>query len=261
MLDFLEISFADFVDISVVAILLYYLYKLIKGTGAINIFIGIVVIYIIWKLTDALNMQLVSGILGSFISVGFFALIVVFRAEIRKFLLLIGSTRFNKNYSNIKLFFNIIKNDTTNIKIDIDSVISACKDLASTNTGAIIVIERQNSLDYLKHSGLSTEIKINKAIIESIFFKNSPLHDGAILIRDNQIIATKVVLPVSDSKELPARFGLRHRAGMGISEKTDALVLIVSEETGKISYFKNGNFFYFETLHLLNEEISKDLSL
>ena len=256
MLDFINFTFLDALDILLVAILLYYTYKLLKGTVAINIFLGIAFIFLIWKITQALKMEMLSGILGYLLSGGVIALIIVFQQEIRKFLLMIGTT----NFSTKRNFLKQLKFLQSEIITEIDSetLIGACKNLAETKTGALIVIERTNNLDFLINTGDTMNALMNEAILESIFYKNSPLHDGATIIRDNFIVATRVVLPISDSK-IPARFGLRHKAGMGITEKTDALCLLVSEETGEISYLKNGNFELYTDYAELIEKIKKDM--
>jgi len=255
--DILKFSLIDVIDVILVALLLYYVYKLVKGTVAINIFIGIVIIYIIWKVTQALQMQMLSNILGGFISVGMFALIVVFQQEIRKFLLMIGSTNFasrRKFFSQLK-FLKMEENAST----DIDAIIAACNKMSASKTGALIVLERNNNLDFLANTGDEMNIKVTQPIIESIFFKNSPLHDGAIIIQDNIVKATRVILPVNNEKNIPQRFGLRHRAAVGVTERTDAVAIAVSEETGQISCFRNGEFVPFSDSTELAEILKKDL--
>ena len=259
-MDFLEISLLDIIDIVLVTILLFYLYKLLRGTVAINIFIGIVIIYLIWKLTDLLNMTVLSNLLGKFISVGFFALIVVFQQEIRKFLLLLGSTNITKN-KGFNKFFKFLKNQNETITTDINVIINSCKKMAKSKTGAIIIIERENSLGFLKNTGDINNIELSSQILETIFFKNSPLHDGAVIIKGNSIVASRVVLPVSDTDKIPKRLGLRHRAGMGITEKTDALAIVISEQRGKITYIKDGEFDEDISFQKLKSQIKKDLSL
>jgi uncharacterized protein (TIGR00159 family) len=257
MFDFIDFSFLDILDIVLVAILLYYVYKLLKGTVAINIVIGIAFIFLIWQITQALKMEMLSGILGYLLSGGVIALIIVFQQEIRKFLLMIGTT----NFSNKKGFLNQLKflHSEISSETDTDKIIKACSNMAKTKTGALIVIERTNSLDFLINNGDTMNALINEVILESIFFKNSPLHDGATIIRDNYIVSTRVVLPISDSSKIPARFGLRHRAAIGVSEKTDAVCVLVSEETGEISYIKDGEFVLYANLDELNEKLKKDL--
>ncbi|MBL4746873.1 MAG: TIGR00159 family protein [Flavobacteriaceae bacterium] len=256
-LDFLNFSILDVLDIVLVALLLYYVYKLLRGTVAINIFIGIALVVLIWKITQALQMELLSGILGTLISGGAIALLIVFQQEIRKFLLMIGSTNFTskRNFLKQLKFLNTEIHTTTNV----EAILETCISMGQTKTGALIVIERTQSLDFLKNSGDKMHIEINGPIIESIFYKNSPLHDGAMLIRDNIIKATRVVLPLS-KKTLPSRFGLRHRAAIGITEKTDCLCLIVSEETGKIAYIRDGDFVLYEQENDLVEMIRYDLN-
>jgi uncharacterized protein (TIGR00159 family) len=240
-----------------VAILLYYVYKLVKGTVAINIFIGIIVIYSVWKLTDLLNMNMLHNIFDGFMKVGIIALIVVFQPEIRKFLLMVGSTNLGgkrKFFSKIRFLKTEVETET-----DIDAIIAACNKMGTTQTGALIVLERNNNLDFLTGTGDNMNISVTQAIIESIFFKNSPLHDGAIIIENNVVKATRVILPVNNEKNIPQRFGLRHRAAIGITEKTDALAIVVSEETGQISYIKNGEFVMYNDTANLTEMIKKDM--
>ena len=256
--DLLKFTVVDVIDVILVALLLYYIYKLVKGTVAINIFIGIIIIYLVWKLTEFLNMELLTGIFGGFMKVGIIALIVVFQPEIRKFLLMVGSTNFNRRRKFLQQF-SFLKTETGD-ETDVDAVVSACSKMSMSKTGALIVFERNNNLDFLSSSGDEMNIKVTQPIIESIFFKNSPLHDGAIIVSNNIVKATRVILPVNNEKSIPQRFGLRHRAAIGVTEKTDALALVVSEETGHISYFKDGEFVVFEDTNQLNALIKKDLA-
>tara|TARA_R100000935_G_scaffold16397_1_gene32603 strand:- start:955 stop:1728 length:774 start_codon:yes stop_codon:yes gene_type:complete len=257
-LDFLNLRILDIVDIVFVAILLYYLYKLVKGTVAVNIFIGIVIVYLMWKLTELLQMELLSSVLGEFIGVGMFALIVVFQQEIRKFLLMIGSTNFTQRRKFFRQF-KFVKDDTQ-IKTNLNAIVKACETMARSYTGALIIIQKSTKLDFVKISGDAMNIDLNQPIIESVFFKNSPLHDGAMIIEDNKITATRVILPVSNDRSIPLRFGLRHRAAVGITEKTDALALVVSEENGQISYLKDGEFVIFEDTNELVNKLKEDLT-
>ncbi|MFN0727924.1 diadenylate cyclase CdaA [Polaribacter gochangensis] len=257
MLDFIDFSILDILDILLVAALLYYIYKLLKGTVAINIFIGIALIFLIWKITQALKMEMLSGILGYLLSGGVIALIIVFQQEIRKFLLMIGTTNFSSKRSFLKQL-KFLKSEIES-ETDVDTIVNSCIKLSKTKTGALIVIERTNNLDFLANNGDKMNAAVNEAIIESIFYKNSPLHDGATVIRDNFIVATRVVLPLSNEK-IPARFGLRHKAAIGVTEKTDALCLLVSEETGEISYIKDGTFDLYSDYSELIEKIKDDLN-
>ncbi len=257
-MDFLNLRILDIVDIVFVAILLYYLYKLVKGTVAVNIFIGIVIVYLMWKLTELLQMELLSSVLGQFIGVGMFALIVVFQQEIRKFLLMIGSTNFTQRRKFFRQF-KFVKDDTQ-IRTNLNAIVKACENMGKSYTGALIVIQKSTKLDFIKISGDSMNLEINQPIIESIFFKNSPLHDGAMIIEGNHITATRVILPVSNDRSIPLRFGLRHRAAVGITEKTDALAIVVSEENGQISYLKDGEFVIFEDTNELVNKLKEDLT-
>ncbi len=257
-LDFLDFKITDLIDIILVAVLLYYIYKLVRGTGAINIFIGIVMVWGFWKLTQLLQMKMISSVLGGFMSVGLIALIIVFQQEIRKFLLMIGSTNLAKNRKFITPF-KFLRQEGISSVLDIDAVLGACERMSKNRIGAILVLEKNNSLDFVGSSGDEMNIEVNQPIIESIFYKNSPLHDGAAIIRGNYIVATRVILPLSRERSIPLRFGLRHRAAVGITEKTDALALVVSEESGQLSYIKNGEFVLYKDLTELNAMIKKDL--
>ncbi len=256
-MDILDIRIIDIIDIVLVAFLLFYLYRLVKGTVAINIFIGIVILYGIWKLTELLEMQLLSKILGGFLGVGMFALIVVFQQEIRKFLLMLGTTNFSARKKLLQRLNLFTENES---HTNVSAIVGACTKMGKSHTGAIIVIQRNNSLEFVKNTGDPMNVEVNQPILESIFYKNSPLHDGALIIEDNTITATRVILPVSNEKNIPARFGLRHRAALGITEKTDAVCLVVSEENGQISYLKEGDFVLFESMEELQKMLEKDLS-
>lgn len=257
-LNFLDFKVTDIVDIFLVAILLYYIYKLVRGTVAINIFIGIVIVWTLWKLTELLEMKMISSMVGGFMNIGLIALIIVFQQELRKFLLMIGSTNFASKKNFIK-HFKFLKPEGLTSKTDVGAILAACKKMGENRTGALLVIKRNNALDFIKSSGDKMKIEVTQPIIESIFYKNSPLHDGAAVIEENTIVATRVILPVSNERNIPLRFGLRHRAAVGITEKTDALAIVVSEETGSISYIKNGEFVLFKDLSDLTEALKNDL--
>lgn len=231
---FISLRWLDVIDILLVAFLLFQLYSLIKGTGAINIFIGIVSIYLIWMLVKALEMELLTEILGQFISVGVIALIIVFQQEIRKFLLLLGSQGFLKKTGKGLFSFRWQTENYENE--DIEKIVDACVNLAKNKTGALIIITRKNELKSFLQTGEMINSNISKQLIENIFFKNSPLHDGAMIISGNKIKAARCVLPVSEKSNLPDYIGLRHRAAIGITEESDAIALIVSEQRGEISF-------------------------
>ncbi len=239
ILSFIEIKFLDVLDILFVALLLYTLYNLLKGTVAINIFFGIVAFYLLWKLVAALDMEMLSEIFGAFISVGFIALIVVFQPEIRKFLLMLGTPGFIKKKRHRLLFWKFEVGSA--IQLEIDEIIKACRYMSETKTGALIIITKKSGLEQFVETGEEIDAIISAALLENIFFKNSPLHDGAVIIRNNKIVAARCILPVSSSPDIPAHFGLRHRSAIGLTEQSDAISIIVSEETGNISYSIGGN--------------------
>ncbi len=235
---FIDIRLADIIDILLVAFLLYALYNLLKGTAAINIFFGIVAIFLLWKFVSAMQMEMVSEILGAFISVGFIALIVVFQPEIRQFLLLIGTPKFMNKTGKRFAFLNFTISKAPNL--DVDPIINACRKMSANKTGALIVIAKLNELRQYSETGEILDSRISDELIQNIFFKNSPLHDGAVIIVNNKIRSARCILPVSISKKISVGLGLRHRAAVGITEKTDAISVVVSEETGEISYSKKG---------------------
>ena len=254
---FVDISLVDLIDILLVAALLFTLYKLIRGTVAINIFLGLVALFILWRVVDIMHMELLSQILGAFISVGLVALIIIFQPEIRQFLLTVGTTKFfnrNSRFAFIRSFF------TETIEFDIDSVVAACMKMSDTNEGALIVITRQNELLQFINTGQEMNAIISAHLIESIFFKNSPLHDGAMIISHNHIKAAACILPVTKRK-IEGNIGLRHRAAIGITEISDSIAVIVSEETGKISYCTKGELEYDIQPRDLQEKLIADLEL
>lgn len=258
-MDFLHLHFVDILDIFLLTLLFYYIYKLVKGTTAVHIFLGIVFFYLFWQLTRILKMEMLSGVLGEFVKVGVVAMVVVFQQEIRKFLLMLGSTKLTGKNGLISSLRAASKNDKDEIATDVVSIIKACQNMEKTNTGALIVIKRTNSLEGYKSSGDQMHIEVNTPIIESIFFNNSTLHDGAMVVEENIITSTRVILPVTENRGIPLRYGLRHRAAIGVSEKTDAVVLVVSEETGKTSYIKDGEFKRYENHNDLIEKLKEDL--
>ncbi len=231
---FSSLTVVRIIDVLLVLYLLYELYNFIKGTAGINIFLGIIAVYLIWKLVIYLKMPMLSEILGQFISVGVIAIIIVFQQEIRKFLLLLGNPRFMHNKTRRRFLFwkFSIYQDTT---LDIVTLINAVRKMSASKTGALIVLTRKNELEDIVLTGVRIDAEISEQLIENIFFRNSPLHDGAVVISENRIVAAKCILPVSDNEELLQDMGLRHRAALGISESTDAVVIVVSEQTGNIA--------------------------
>ena len=252
-MEFLEIGFIELIDIALVAVLIYQLYKLVRGTVAINIFIGLAAIYLLWKIVDAFNFQLLSEILGQFIGVGVIILVIVFQQELRKFLMFIGKGKLIKNKGIFKFNFKLEHDKHLNTS----AIAKACEDMAKTKTGSIMVITQMDDLAVFAETGVAMNAEISVPMIESIFYKNSPLHDGAVIIRDNKIISARCVLPVSNSDDFPGNLGMRHRAAVGITEESDAVTVIVSEETGGISYVKDGELFTKRTAQQLEQFLNR----
>ncbi|HYW95841.1 MAG TPA: diadenylate cyclase CdaA [Bacteroidales bacterium] len=238
---FIHIRILDVLDIVLVALLMYQLYMLVRGTVAINIIIGILSIYFFWGIVKMLKMELLSTILGQVIGVGVIALIIVFQQEIRRFLIFIGTRYISRNRMRFERMLRMDFDTRPSVKLR--SVMKAVISLAGSRTGALIVIKRKSTLDIYAQAGDVLNADTSSRLILSIFNKLSPLHDGAIIIDDEKISAARVVLPVTDNPDLPPEFGLRHRAAIGITEMTDAVVVVVSEETGQISFAQNGRIY------------------
>lgn len=249
----IEFGIKDFIDILLVACLLYYLYKLMKASGSINVFSGIMVFILVWLIvSQVLEMKLLGSIFDKLVNVGVIALIVIFQKEIRHFLFTLGS----HNHANALVRFftrgkkNAIQQD------DMMPIVMACMNMAKQKVGALIVIEHRVALNEVIQTGDAIDARINQRLIENIFFKNSPLHDGAMVISKGRIKAAGCILPVSHNLDIPKELGLRHRAAMGISQVSDAHAIIVSEETGSISVAHEGKFY----LHLTPEELERILN-
>lgn len=249
---FLEVSWVDFIDIALVSVLLYQVYKLIRGSIAVNIFLGILALYLIYLIVRAAEMELLATILGQFMGVGVLAMIILFQPEIRKFLLVIGrGTEFREN------IFKTIANWRHEYREDFDvhELIEAVKTLKATKTGALLVFSRDTELKFYAQTGDSLDSEVNKRLLLSIFNKNSPLHDGAVIIHKGRIKAARCVLPVTENDNLPPHFGLRHRAAVGMSENTDTLVLAISEETGRLILARNGKYIRLIKLKQVEQKI------
>lgn len=253
---FLNVSWVDVIDIALVSILLYQVYKLIRGSIAVNIFLGILALYLIYLIVRAAQMELLATILGQFMGVGVLAMIILFQPEIRKFLLVIGrGTEFRDNFfKNIANWRNSYHDD-----FDINQVMEAVKTLKATKTGALIVFSRDVELKFYVETGDSLNSEVTKRLLIAIFSKNSPLHDGAVVIYKGRIKAARCILPVSENDHLPAHFGLRHRAAVGMSENTDTLVLAISEETGRLILARNGKFLRGLKLKQVEQKIQQYL--
>lgn len=237
---FIEVNFIDLLDILLVGILIFQIYRLIKGSLAFNIFIGFIIIYFLWFLVRFSGMELLAGILNQFINVGVIALLIVFQPEIRKFLLYLGKGgQINKSSFWIRLFNRKYENKEL-FETAIPEILVAVENLKRNKLGAIIVFSQTSRMQMIASTGVMLDSTISAKLLESIFEKNSPLHDGAVIISEFKIVAAGCVLPVSDNNEIAARLGLRHRAAIGITEASDAVVLVISEERGTLSYVRNG---------------------
>ena len=212
---------------------MFGIYRATRGTNAPYIFFGIIIVIIAWVMVRALNMELLSSILGQVISVGVIALIIIFQPEIRRFLQLIGMRQ--KEFDFISRMFSSRKKEDINTS----PIVSACLDMSNTKTGALIVIRQKDDLMFVIENGITLDANTSVSLLKNIFFKNAPLHDGAVIIEGNHIVAAKCILPVTQS-DVPKDYGTRHRSAIGMSELTDAVVIVVSEETGSISIAKNG---------------------
>lgn len=255
---FIEVRFLDIVDVFFVAVLLFTLYKLVRGTVAVNIFLGLVLLFLLWRVVYLLQMELLSNILGAFISVGLVALIIIFQPEIRQFLFAVGTTNVLKKYSMKFTFLRgWFKADE---EFDVDSIVSSCQRMGEEKEGALIVITRQNELNQYVETGIVLDAAISTALIENVFWVNSPLHDGAMIITNNRIKAATCILPVT-KKKIRATIGLRHRAAVGVTEVSDAIAVIVSEETGKISYSIRGDIVYGLKPAQLQQRLVDDMGL
>lgn len=235
---FFEISLKDIIDVLLVAGFLYYFYKLMKESGSLNIFSGILVFVLLWVFVSrVLQMKLLGSIFDQLMSVGVLALIIIFQDEIRRFFKTLGSHR---HFRFLASFFS--RKADVEEKVPLLPVVMACMSLAQQKVGALIVIEKNESLDEFVKTGEYIDSALSQRLIESIFFKNAPLHDGAIIIQNGRVVAAQCILPVSHNLNIPKKLGLRHRSAMGVSEKTDAIAIVVSEETGGISVAVNGKF-------------------
>ena len=255
---FITINWIDIIDILLVALLIYQLYYLVKGTVAVNILIGIILFYILWLVVKGLNMQLFGSILGKFIDVGFIALLIVFQQELRRFLLFIGTSEIFTKGKLGKGFFDFKWQVAKTTELDINAIVKACKNMSENKTGALIIVTRNNELKFYANTGDAIDAKVSVRMIESIFYKNSPLHDGAIIISGNIIVAARCVLPVTENINFPAHLGMRHRAAVGITENTDALAIIVSEQTGEISFSQSAELKHALTPERLREILQKE---
>ena len=255
---FIQVRVFDIIDIILVAALFFGLYRLLKGTSAMSIFIGIVALFLIWQLVKFLQMEMLTAILGAFVSVGFIALIIIFQPEIRRFLFTIGAQAQEGKLTRKFKFLKV----RSNVDLDIDALTKACINMSDIKQGALILLTRKNNLDDIVSTGVVVNADISNPLIENIFFKNSPLHDGALIISGSKIKSAGCILPVSHDTNIPRYLGLRHRSAKGISQASDAIAIVVSEETGRISYAHKGelhlNLSSTDLEHALSALVEKD---
>lgn len=253
---FLEMNLADILDILLVSFIIYQLYNLVKGSVASRILLGGLAVYALYLLVSASGMEMLSTILGQFMGVGVLVIIILFQQEIRKFLLVIGKATPFGRYSFLKSIWN--KSSSSEDKHKISSVVEASQEMSASLTGALIVFSRSSELKFYAESGDEIDAIVSKRLLISIFQKFSPLHDGAVIIsKDGRVVAARCILPVSENDALPASLGLRHRAAIGLTEIADAVVVVVSEETGQMSIVRNGKIYR----NLTPEEMTQRLTL
>ena len=241
MMGFINVSFFDVLDIILVGLLIFEIIRLFRVTKATGILTGILILYAVWLIVRTLDMKLLSFILGQILGVGVIALIVIFQQEIRNFLFTIGSRFRNSALSKImaKVLAGTKSDDAIAPEI-LDEITAACHHFSESRTGALIVMAHKDPLDKYVITGDEIDGKINSRLIENIFFKNTPLHDGAVIMTPTRIVAARCTLPMSSSTDIPPQYGMRHRASVGITEVSDATVIVVSEETGGISFVQKG---------------------
>ncbi|MFT4761394.1 MAG: diadenylate cyclase [Paraglaciecola sp.] len=237
---FLSIRIWDVLDVAIFGYLIYRVYKLLRGSIAFNIFIGVVMLYVAWWLVSALKMDLLSILLSQFASVGVIVLMVIFQPEVRRFLLLLGNTTLRQRSNFLSRLW--VKNfESSNArKREIIYIVNAVLKMGKERTGALIVLSKNFEMEDIRSSGTTIDANISQLLLLSIFQKESPLHDGAVVIGNGKILAAGCILPVSDSTKLPSSAGLRHRAAVGITERTNVAALIVSEESGTLSFALEG---------------------
>ena len=253
---FITIRVLDVVDILLVALLLYQMYRIIKGTIAFSIFIGFFLVYLGWLVIKAMNLELLSTLMGQFLGVGVLLLVVVFHPEIRRFFLLIGTNYQSKGRFGLDKLFASEKIKPANNQ-HVKEIVRACDNMARAKTGALLVIPRKSELKDIIRSGEKMNARISSALIETIFFKNTPLHDGAAVIVGSKIAAARCILPITERHDIDPNLGLRHRAAIGVTEVTDAVAIVVSEETGNISIASHGELMHKISAVQLTTELEK----
>ena len=260
---FLEMSFADILDIFLLGLMIFFAFKWLRGSSAMSIFVAIVSLYLIRVLVSAFNMRLMTALMESLLDVGVLALIVIFQPEIRKFLISLGN-RYMNNAKGREIINMILGKGSTGMAGSeaVNDRTEACRRMSEDKTGALIVLEHKTPLDDIINTGDRIDAAIHRRLITNLFFKNSPLHDGAMVISGNRIVAARCTLPITERTDIPANYGMRHKAAIGISEVSDADVIVVSEETGNISFIRGGEVTPIQNINelklLLNNSIEEE---
>lgn len=241
--DFLQMKIVDILDIILLGVIIFLAFRWLRGSSAMSIFVAIVSLYIIRVLVGAFDMRLMSAIMDMILDVGVLALIVIFQPEIRKFLINLGN-RYMNNAQGKAIINKILgrkKGANMSASEEVNNITEACRRMSEEKTGALIVITHTNPLEEIISTGDRIDAGIHRRLLMNLFFKNSPLHDGAVVISGDRIVAARCTLPITERTNIPANYGMRHKAAIGITEESDADAIVVSEETGRISFVKNGS--------------------
>ena len=253
---FLSMSAIDILDILMVAVILYVLFRWIRGSSAMNIFLAIIFLLIVRVIVGSLNMKLMTSLMNTLFDVGLLALIIIFQPEIRHFLIRLGSS---SSWWR-RTIGRLVEGRGANVaEKTVEEIVEACRVMGEQKTGALIVIPGQDSLQYIVETGDRLDAMVSRRLILNLFFKNSPLHDGAMIVRGDRIVAARCTLPITSRTDIPASFGMRHKAAIGITEESDATVVVVSEETGRISYVREGKLRVIENTYDLKLLLSPTL--
>lgn len=251
-LNFLKMSFADILDILLIALVIFYAFRWMRGTSALSIFIAIVSLFVIKVIVSALGMKMMTELMSLILDVGMLALIVIFQPEIRRFLTKLGQ-RYTMNAKTRRFLNRFIRRHSSSSAETVNEIAQACEIMSQKKTGALIVIARDNPMEDVIATGDVIDAKVCQRLLMNLFFKNSPLHDGAVIINGDRIVAARCTLPMSDRQDLPPQYGMRHKAAVGVSEQTDADVVVVSEETGEIIHVRNGRI---TVIHKIGELVN-----
>lgn len=260
---FLEMSFADILDIFLLGLIIFFAFKWLRGSSAMSIFVAIVSLYLIRVLVSAFNMRLMTAIMETVLDVGVIALIIIFQPEIRKFLISLGN-RYMNSAKGREIVNRILGKRVASMADSetVNNITEACRRMAEDKTGALIVLAHRTPLDDIIGTGDRIDASVHRRLIMNLFFKNSPLHDGAMVISGNRIVAARCTLPITERTDIPANYGMRHKAAIGITEVSDADVIVVSEETGRISFVKGGEVTAIQNINelklLLNNSMEED---